>query len=164
MSHQGIESFSTLQTPSTSSNPLSQAAYPADERVSATLQDASHPPSASTNLNASAPNSQDTHVSSSSKASGVSQLVSDSSSLSSSSFDTASTSPISLKAPLAQKGPSLLPPSYQIERPITPEVRNALKDGESNVGGLAILEARVEEDCERCCQGANRREREQEHE
>ena len=58
-------------------------------------------------------------------------MASDSSSLSNSSYDTSSTSPISLKASLAQKVASLQPPSSQIERPVTPEIRNALKDSAS---------------------------------
>jgi hypothetical protein len=109
-------------------NPISKTANPAPEpeRV---LQ----PQDASTNLNdsESAPNSQDTHVSSSSKANGHSQLASDSSSLSNFSYDTSSTSPISLKASLAQNVASLQPPTSQIERPVTPEVRNVLKDSAS---------------------------------
>jgi len=128
MSHPGIESFSAFHTPGSSSDPLSHAAYPASERVSTPLQRVEPP----TNLNESIPNSQDTHISSSSKASAVSQLASDSSSLSNASFDTSSTSPISLKAPLVQNS-SYLPTPLQIARPTTPEVRNALRDGSSEV-------------------------------
>lgn len=88
---------------------------------------------ASTNLNdsESAPNSQDTRVSSSSKASDIFPLASDSSSLSNSSYDTSSTSPASLKASLAQRVATLQPPPSRTARPATPEIRNVLRDSAS---------------------------------
>lgn len=118
----GIESFAAPLEP----HLLSQAANPAPES-----ERVLHPQYASANLDASPPNSQDTHVASSSKASGHPQLASDSSSLSSSSQDTSSTSPISLKAHPVQKVASLQPPPSQIVRPVTPEVRNAIRDSSS---------------------------------
>ncbi|KAE9970887.1 hypothetical protein EG328_005986 [Venturia inaequalis] len=102
--------------------PLSQAANPARE-----VRDASN-----ANDSESAPNSQDTHASNSSKTSGRSQLSSDSSSLSNASDDTSSTSPVSLKATLELPvATALQPPISHIERPITPETRNVLKDSAS---------------------------------
>lgn len=102
---------------------MSQAANPAEEERDA-----------STNINdsESAPNSQETQVSNSSRTSGVSQLQSDSSSLSNASYDTSSTSPVSLKATLAHPvATTLQTPTSHIERPETPEIRNVLKDSAS---------------------------------
>lgn len=102
-------------------SPLSQAVNPAQEE-----RDASN-----VNEPESAPISQDTHVTSSSKTSGASQLSSDSSSLSNASYDTSSTSPVSLKATLAQPVATALQPPISLERPVTPEIRNVLKDSAS---------------------------------
>lgn len=102
--------------------PLSQAVNPArDERDASIVNDSD-----------SVPNSQDTHLSYSSKTSGVSQSSSDSSSLSDASYNTSSTSPVSLKATLGQAvATALEPPLSHVQRPTTPETQNALKDSVS---------------------------------
>ncbi|TID26395.1 hypothetical protein E6O75_ATG00888 [Venturia nashicola] len=100
---------------------MSQAVNPAQER------DASN-----VNHSESAPNSQDTLLSNSSKTSGVSQSLSDSSSLSNASYDTASTSPVSLKATLVQPvATALQAPNSHIEPPITLETRAVLNHNAS---------------------------------
>jgi hypothetical protein len=119
MSHERIESLSSLNTPTSSEARVAQAtSYPA-KRVPEKRLPASEEAASSTNLDDEAPNSQESHVSSSSKASGVAKFDSDSSNLSNLSLpDSDGASPVELIGPFSrrddeghfQKGQRLLTP------------------------------------------------------
>lgn len=122
MSHERIESLSSLTSPVASEARDAQAtSYPA-KRVQGKWLPAAEETLPSTNPDDEAPNSQESHVSSSSKGNGVAKFASDSSSnLSNPSLpDSDGASPVNLTGPFSAKedGQHL----RERRRPLTPEV------------------------------------------